>query len=131
MVIKVRIKRNPRPLTQVTMKHTYKLILTALTSCLILGIISCSNSADTTAKPMAANAKVENVTLALTGLTCIMTCSPKVQSALSDIQGVSLVSATKTKATVSLDRKQVTNAQLIQAVQSAGKGFNATVVKVN
>lgn len=80
---------------------------------------------------MAANAKVENVTLALTGLTCIMTCSPKVQSALSDIQGVSLVSATKTKATVSLDRKQVTNAQLIQAVQSAGKGFNATVVKVN
>jgi len=52
-----------------------------------------------------------------------------VQSALSAIDGVSTASATKTSATVLLDRNKVTNAQLIKAVQAAGDGFNATVVK--
>ncbi len=34
----------------------------------IFGVISCSNSADTIAKPMVHDAKAETVTLTLTGL---------------------------------------------------------------
>ncbi len=42
--------------------------MAGIVSCSMFGVISCSNSADTTAKPMAINAKTETVTLALTGL---------------------------------------------------------------
>lgn len=78
---------------------------------------------------MAANAKAETVTLALTGLKWAHACAPKVQSALSKIDGVSTATATKTMATVVLDRNKVTNAQLVSAVAAAGNGFQATVIK--
>jgi len=109
------------------MKKTQQLIATATLLCSLFGIVSCSNAPDTTASPIAANAKTETVTLALTGLQCVVGCPPKVQAALASINGVYTVSATKTSATVLLDRNQVSNAQLIKAVQSAGKGFSATV----
>ncbi len=51
------------------------------------------------------------------------------QSALLKLVGVSKADVTKTSAKVEIDRTKVTDAQLIKAVESAGKGYGATVAK--
>lgn len=58
-----------------------------------------------------------------------MGCPPKVQSALLELDGVSKATVTKTSAKVEIDRAKVTDAQLIKAVEGAGKGYGATVAK--
>ena len=58
-----------------------------------------------------------------------MACPPKVQAALLKLDGVSKADATKTSAKVVIDRTKVTDAQLIKAVEGAGKGYGATVAK--
>ena len=51
------------------------------------------------------------------------------QAALLKLDGVSKADATKTSAKVVIDRTKVTDAQLIKAVEGAGKGYGATVAK--
>ncbi len=58
-----------------------------------------------------------------------MGCPPKVQAALLKLKGVSSAKATKTTAKVEIDRAKVTDAQLIKAVEDAGKGYGATIAK--
>lgn len=50
-----------------------------------------------------------------------------VRSALSGVDGVVSATVGMTSAVVVVDRSRVTDAQLINAVQGAGDGFNATV----
>ena len=49
------------------------------------------------------------------------------QVALLKLKGVSKADATKTSAKVVIDRTKVTDAQLIKAVEGAGKGYGATI----
>lgn len=49
------------------------------------------------------------------------------QAALLKLDGVTKADATKTSATVEIDRAKVTDEQLIKAVEGAGKGYGATV----
>ena len=93
-------------------------------------MVSAANTAvvssDVIAAPVAAT---ETVSLVLTGLKWAVGCPPKVQSALLKLVGVSKADVTKTSAKVEIDRTKVTDAQLIKAVESAGKGYGATVAK--
>ena len=51
------------------------------------------------------------------------------QAALLKLDGVSKADVTKTTAAVEIDSSKVTDAQLIAAVEKAGEGYGASIVK--